>query len=490
MISSAKQILGHGAIYAIGIAVRNVSSLIMLPIYTQYLIPADYGTIELLSMIVDLVAIFVGMRVGFGVFRYYGLTTDESERKKIVNSAIVMIALFNIIGVLLVMGFSTPLSSMVFGDEVHSRVIAIFSATLLFTALSEVPMAYLQLQERPWLYVAASMLKLALQLSFNIYFVVYLNLGVEGVIYSALCSSGIFALVMLVYTFLHTGLAVSLSVVKSLVSFSFPLMLAAVGMFYISSVDRYLLRVFEDLSAVGIYSLAYKFGFILIAIVAAPFMAVWEPMRYRIYREGQPVSNFNDVLRFYTMFLSVAWLGLSMFAEDLLVVMSDPEFWGAAQVVPWVVMAYVFQCWTEYCNFGVMLKGQTGQVTRGAFLGGVVITVVAVFAIPEWGALGAGVATLCAFVTRFFWVYFASQRCLRIPFRWHTIIGFPVLAVGLYVLSLWAPQDILLSVGFKLLIATAYLLLILITPLTSREEKLHVLRFLREPVQTLKSLRN
>ena len=61
-------IVVHTSIYGVGQALRGLSSLILLPIYTTFLSPAEFGLVELLNIVVDLTALLIGSRIGIGIF--------------------------------------------------------------------------------------------------------------------------------------------------------------------------------------------------------------------------------------------------------------------------------------------------------------------------------------------------------------------------------------------------------------------------------------
>ena len=63
MSSTTKSLAGHTSVYMFGEILRRSVSLIMLPIYTRYLTPADYGVIELLTMLIDIATIVFGARI-------------------------------------------------------------------------------------------------------------------------------------------------------------------------------------------------------------------------------------------------------------------------------------------------------------------------------------------------------------------------------------------------------------------------------------------
>ena len=58
-------------VYGAGIVARRIASFIMLPVYTHYLTPADYGVLELLQLTVDIAVILVSAGTTAGLLRFY-----------------------------------------------------------------------------------------------------------------------------------------------------------------------------------------------------------------------------------------------------------------------------------------------------------------------------------------------------------------------------------------------------------------------------------
>jgi O-antigen/teichoic acid export membrane protein len=78
----------HSAINAVGMMLRRITGLVMLPIYTRYLNPADYGAVELLTMAIELAGILIRMRISQAMFRYYILTETEEEKHVVVSTVL------------------------------------------------------------------------------------------------------------------------------------------------------------------------------------------------------------------------------------------------------------------------------------------------------------------------------------------------------------------------------------------------------------------
>ena len=478
MALSVKQLFGNSATYAIGVVMRNVSSLVMLPIYTRYLTPSDYGTIELLGMVIEFVAIFLGLQIGSAIYRYYGLAPTEADKKRVISSAMVFMVSTYAVGVAIVWLLSPSISVRVFGASGYEHLINLFSLTLLLSALSEVPMTYVRVLERPWLFVGLSAMQLTLQVACNVWFVVVQEMGVIGVVYSSLLARLVFALVVSFFALSRTGFSISRTMLKSLATFSIPIMLGSLATFYMTSVDKYLLRHLSGLASVGVYTLGYKFAIVLTGLVAMPFLSAWEPMRYRLLSTPGAQQQFERVMRLYTVVLSAAWLCLAMFSEDVLKLMSKPDFWAAAEVTPWIVLAYVFHCWTDYCNLGIMMSRTTYHFTIASVIGGITTTIFCWWLVPQYGFVGAGMAAAAAFFLRFLWVYRASQKHYYIPFNWTAIGSGPALAIGCYLVSRLAPESVVLSIASKGALFLAFLAILWRLPILSQEDRKMVINAL------------
>ena len=79
------------AIYGLGVILGRAVSFLMLPVYTRYLSPADYGIIQLLDLTVDVAAIFFTADASSGVQRFYFKTSDPSTRVRLLSTTFFLV---------------------------------------------------------------------------------------------------------------------------------------------------------------------------------------------------------------------------------------------------------------------------------------------------------------------------------------------------------------------------------------------------------------
>lgn len=477
---SGKKIISHSKIYLAGNILQRCVSFVMLPIYTRCLTPSDYGTLELLSMVLDFVGIILGLRVGQAIFRYYADYENSKDKNEVISTALWLVASLNVLGVLLIALAVNPVASIVFGDAGQVRNLILFSLTLVMQGFIEIPMAYIRVQQRPGLFVGFSIVKLTLQLGLNILFVVYMKLHVEGVIYSAIISSLLMGSMLGFYTLKDCGIRFSIKKARQLISFSLPLMATGVIAFYITFGDRYFLRLFGGgLEEVGVYSLGYRFGFLLMFLVVTPFASIWDSEKYNIAKKENAKEEFQNIFIIYSTVAILACMVISLYVKDLLHVMSAPEFWGAAKIAPVVLGGYLANALNQYVNLGILLRNKTIEITYGTLIAAAVISIGYFFLIPRYGAMGAAWATLFAFASRTCWVYWRARRLFNMELRWKSVGILIGLWGGVSVCSLYGPSGLVASLSFNsflLVLVAAILLYLPILPDILRKKAQTMLR--------------
>lgn len=451
------KLVSHGSIYLAGNILRRMVSFVMLPIYTRYLTPEHYGTLELLSMVVDVVAILFGLRIGEAVFRFYYKFDSQRERHEVVFTSLCLVVSLNAIGVLALVVGASPISRVVFGSTHAAPLIALFSFTLVLQSLTETVLTFVRAQQRPWLFVGFSTLKLAIQLGLNIFFVVQMQMAVEGVIYSNLVAGVALAIPLGWYTVRQTGFRFSLEKARAIASFSLPLVLTSLISFYMTFGDRYFLRLLGGgLDEVGIYSLGYRFGFLLSFLVGEPFFGIWNSEKYVAAKQPDAQRRFQ--ISFVLLSAALVWVtvGISIYVHDVLRIMSDPAFWSAALIVPIVMLGAIFQNWTSFGNMGILLNDRTSEIAVGTIVSAAIITVGYLTLIPMWGGVGAAVATVIAMFARMVWIVARAERLYPLQLPWRRAIAMLGLGGIAWGAGLLTPEPLWQSLLITTLIFTAF----------------------------------
>ena len=182
MVEQLKKTAGYAGIYALGSLLNRGVSIIMLPIYTRALTPADYGVLEVLMATVEVISIFTGLGLLNSLHKYFYKYDDERDRRQVVSTLFGMIlALYGFscsLGILV----APTISRLAWGSADNAFFVRMTLINLFLSFLVFIPLGYLQARQLPKLFVTLSATKLVCQLSLNILFVVHLEMGVVGVL--------------------------------------------------------------------------------------------------------------------------------------------------------------------------------------------------------------------------------------------------------------------------------------------------------------------
>ena len=424
----------HALLYAIGNILSKAVAFLMLPIYTRFLSPADYGIAALIEMTLEVVGILAGVQVAQGIFRFYHKADSEADRRAVVSTALTTLMIsFGIAGALAFSG-AAALSTLVFETPAHANLVRLSSVSFFLQSFILVPLAFARVQERSALVVGATLVKLLIALILNLVFLVVMKLGVRGVFLSTLGANLIVALWLGWSTIRQVGVRIRPDVLRSLVRYGVPLIGVQAATFTMTFSDRYFLQAAGGQTVVGLYNLAYQFGFLLLMLGFVPIEMIWGPRRFQVARGPDAQPLLSKAFRIVNVSVTSIGVGIALFVEDLLRIMATPPFHPAAAVVPVILVAYVFHGWAMMHDIGVLVKERTEFLTIANWVAAVVALGAFALLVPRYYAFGAAVGAVLAFSVRWGMTYYFSQRLWPVRYDWLPV--FKVLSIGVVMIAI------------------------------------------------------
>jgi O-antigen/teichoic acid export membrane protein len=419
------------AVYTVGVLVARAFSFLLLPVYTRYLSPADYGIIQLVDLTFDVLTLVAGTRIASGLFHFHEKATSPAEKNAVLSTTMLALAAAYTVVALAAALFATALSEMISGTTEHALLIRIAATSFVFQGLLIVPLAEIRRREKPRLFIAVNIGKLAVQAALNVFFLVVMGYGVLSMFLSTLITSAVLGVALTVYFLRQTGVGFSGGVLRDLVRFGLPLVATQAATIFTTFGDRFFLRRAVDdafpadltagVAAVGIYALAYQFAFLLATVALDPFTSVWHPVRFKFAKQENRDEIFARAFVMLNVMLVTVGVGIGLFVHDILTILAAPAFRSASEYVPVLLLAYVVASWPAALDTGIMLKERNGLITLANWAAAAVALVGYIVLIPLFFGWGAVWITLAAALTRHIIIYRASQRLWPIRYDWSPI---------------------------------------------------------------------
>ena len=308
-----------------------------------------------------------------------------------------------------------------FLDGAGTRTLVyIAAANFVLGQLLTMPMLFMQIRGRASLFSTASVTQLVSQLTLNILLLVVFRLGPLGILLSTMITHIVVGGTAMVWMLRQTGYRGSWPALWDLRRFGVPYQIATVATFVLQFGDRFFLEANRGLAAVGLYAFAYQFGFLVDQLATGPFMRAWEPRRFaaanaeRSSREGAD----DAVLHALTVTVVSIGLGIALFVRPTLRIIAGADYFVAANLVPIVILAFIFQAWTGVVQFGIDAAERTRYTTLVMWLSAGLILALYALLIPPFGAYGAALATVVSFAARGLLMRHFSNRVWPQRYDW------------------------------------------------------------------------
>ncbi len=458
MFDVVKSVARHFFVYGVGRILGRVVSFALIPFYTHYLLPSDYGTLEMIEVTVYLVGTFLGAGLTHATLRYYFESEDASYRRTVVSTALlsVLFVCFVLGGALALI--SPVVSDAVFQSQEYSRLLRLALISLTATVVAETPLVFIRAREKSVLYTIISLSRMVLNLSLNILFIAKYGMGVQGVILGGLITEACLGLTLSIYTIKSVGISFSRARLKEMLWYGLPYIPGGFVVSILLVSDRFVLQRFTDLTQVGLYALGYKFGLVIGAMVTDPFFLIWRPKMFAIAKREDASEIYGRMLTYFLFLELFIALGISAGVKDVIAIMADPKYHSAYQITPLIVLAYVMGGVYYHAQVGILLAKKTKYILYIQIVGAIAGVGLNLALIPLVGAWGAATATLFAWTLLTFLAYRISQRFLHVDFEFGRIAKMLIVALALYWVSLQldVSSNVYLNLSVKLLVAATF----------------------------------
>lgn len=351
-----KKLAVNTFLFAIGnIGSRSISFL-MLPIFTRYMIPEDFGKLDVINTTVSLLVPILSLQIIEAVFRFAVEFHREQKNEDLLSSAV----LFSTIAIV----FSLSLHPILTKINVFSEYSTYFYAIFYLTILRGIVRQYIRGIEKIKLYVLSDILYSIIFVISNLILLVGLKLGIKAYLLSNTVALLVSSLFIIVFTGLYKQirLKINKSLLKEMLIYSVPLIPNGIMWWIVTAADRYIIAYFLGYESTGIYSVAARFP-ALLTVLYSIFFQAWQLSAMEEYGKESYSIFFGRVFGVIssTMFLSSSLFFLIVKPfMDVFVGKAFAESW---KYVPFLFLGAVYNTFASF--YGVNYTAS--KKTIGAF---------------------------------------------------------------------------------------------------------------------------
>jgi len=304
--------------YGTSSIMQKFVGFLLLPLYTRYLEPADYGVIAMLTVMQTICEAFILLGQKSAVFREVGLSEDKQHRGKALTMGLAVVATSGAITVVILQIFAPQLTRLFLeaGQDVNLVRVTLISCFL--NVVCEMPRMALQADRRAKTAAGLTAARTFVTMGLTVVFVVVLEWGVWGIVWAIFAAHIPFTFIYLILCGKIYGYFWDKELAKQLLVYGLPFVPYRVQMMLLAFFGEYAVRTKLGLHEAGLYNVANRFalpiGFVVTALTNA-----WWGYKFHLFKEEKaPAQAISSVTTYTFVGLSYLWVGVSLWGPEVM----------------------------------------------------------------------------------------------------------------------------------------------------------------------------
>tara|TARA_B100000674_G_scaffold357403_1_gene300319 strand:+ start:5292 stop:6695 length:1404 start_codon:yes stop_codon:yes gene_type:complete len=448
-----KKLLSQTAIYGLSSVIGRLLNYLLVPLYTRFFIPEEYGVItEMYAYLAFfLVLLTYGMETTF--FRF----SNKYENRNVYSTAFISV-LSTALLFLFIINFKSESIANAIGYVGLEKIIVWLSFIIFIDVISAIPFAHLRNQNKAVRFSIIKLINILVNIALNICFLIIMEYSFEYVFIANLISSTI-TLILLTPDLVNINWVFDVKLYRKMIKYSFPLLFAGLAGMTNEVIDRILLKFYISdtnvaMSELGIYGAFYKLSIIMTLFIQT-FRYAAEPFFFSQAKSENNVNIYAQVLNYFVITTATIFLFVIIYF-DVAIKFVGEDFRDdrGFLVVSILLLANMFL--GIYYNLSIWYK-LIDKTYYGAILSifGAVITIILnILLIPKISFVGSAYATLICYFVMVLASLYLSKKQFPIPYN--------IKRITFYIFSMLAIYFIVSITDFHMLVDTIWIVLFLL----------------------------
>ncbi|MFY9397473.1 MAG: oligosaccharide flippase family protein [Desulfomonilia bacterium] len=456
-IKELRFLLRHSSVYGLGTIFAQAAGFLLLPFYTNYLTPADYGVAAIVETSIAIIGVMLSMGLHQAIARFYAEGSESEARDLVISTSYIFTALISLPFVPMLLLVSAPLSELLFKRSDYGTFFMLSSLGLFMGFFVQVGLTYLVLKARSSTYVLVTISNTVMLILLNVYFIAFKGTGLIGIFYSALIAKTTYAVLLSAPILMKTGLGFSFGLGLRMIWFAIPLGFSTIFRIITNESDKLFINYFFSPFETGIYAVAVKIATGVHLLLTMTFVQSFQPIRYQIAKEEGGPRTYGSIFEQYLLAIGAFGLFLSIFSDEIIRLMTAEEFYTSAMFIPPLILSWIMFGSKYHLENGILLSMKSRYIFYISGVSSAVNIILNILLIPRWGLWGAVLSSNVSNAILAGASFVVSQRFYRIDIRWFKVMKLAACISVCFALSILASRlDTLMSFAAKLAIMAGF----------------------------------
>ncbi len=433
MANPLKQLAGETAIYGFSSILARVLNFLFVPIYTRMLTQVQYGVVTEFMAYIAILQVVLVLGLETGCFRF--ANKEGEDPRRVYSGALLAVFGLNLAFLAVMVAFSGSISDIL-GYEGYRSLIIYVASILFCDSITAILFAKLRQEHKAVKFAVLKTVKILTETGANlVLFFVYPARPDFTYPILAIFISCVLCLVLFIPDILRLRLVWDGALVKRMLAYSLPLMVAALPGVANDFLDRVLFRFFDTSSeqwqaSLGVYQAAVKLAVIMNLFIQM-FRYAAEPFFFQRAKDRNSKELYAVVMEYFTAFCGLVFLGVVGYI-DIICLFLGERFRSGIGVVPIMLLSYMLLGMLFNVSMWYKLSNHTKMAIGITLFGLVVTTVVNVVFMPTYSYWASAFGHLASYLSMFVISAVLGGKLYPIPYKWGRISGILLLMGFVY----------------------------------------------------------
>jgi O-antigen/teichoic acid export membrane protein len=453
------KLVKNTSIYTIGNFLPKITGFVLLPVYSYYLLPAEYGTLSAMTAVMGVLNILLILSIPRSIPRLFFDYEDKEQNKIFFGTIFISVFVIASFQISLLFVFNNTV------EKIYKNVpfFPYFKYALLTAFLSvffNITNAYYRQTGNAARFITYNLINFALITGGAVIMLLVFQNGAESVLKGKFFGS---LIIFVLTVYLARKIAVlhfDFKIFKAIILFSLPLIPANIFAWVINMSDRIFIERYFELSLVGIYSMGYQIA-MLTSLFGTSIRQAYDPWFFKqakinTFTSIEKIKKGNNVISIVILF---AVFFISLFAKEGIELFLNEKYHSAYIYIPIISLAVFIGQMAGLLNLSFYQEKKTVSLMWVIMVSSILNIGLNFLLISNFGAMGAAWATLLTFVFEFGLKYKIAEKYFKLSLEWLLIGKYMVIMAVIVVVFNYL--DINLNIYF--LIMTKVFLFVALT---------------------------
>ncbi|HWR97026.1 MAG TPA: oligosaccharide flippase family protein [Candidatus Methanoperedens sp.] len=421
--------------YLVGLAVVGLGNMVLIPLYSRRLSPAEFGVFGLLEVVMLASIAVAGLGLNLSYAKWHAEVEPAAIPRLLGTQLLVGLAAATAVGLAATMSLHTRLFGRHFGASVDQHALSL-SVIIMAESVQGLLLNHLRAARKPALFTTGSIARLGAVLLATVWLMNGRGLGLSGLFWGRALGDAFGVAVLVFFCRSDISLKASREYAAGMLKLGFPLVWSALLVMLLDGSGRFFLGRYGDLQQVGTYSMGTKIAGLMKLVIVMPFGVAWGGLMFRIAKMPDARHIYSKLAGYVLVLSSALALMFSLTAPTLFQIFATRAYAAAMPVLPLLLLVQAITVLQYPLAIGLHLGGATRSLIPISLAGLVLTLLISWALVPQYGADGAAAAWLAGWGGITLLIALASQR--KYPLNYElTPLALGVVMAGLTVATRW-----------------------------------------------------